>query len=176
MQNGGWVELFRLIPEKLHDNLIVMMADGSEVAVQDIIRLEPEYVVLRGRAGGTSDTGLAFFIPYERIVFVHLLRPLPEDVVYGLYGMTPPERKPVEKPAKAPQAGAEEGKAAEGVKPDEGEALAELPAPEEGAAPTGTINRKELLDRLRSRIKKTTRVGKPPTPGKAGGTPNGAAP
>lgn len=165
MQSGGWVELFRLIPEKLHDKLIVMMADGSEVAVQDIIRLEPEYVMLRGRAGGTSDTGLAFFLPYERIVFVHVVKPVPEDVVYGLYGMTPPERKPVEGPA-----------AAEGEKPDEGQALADLPAPEEGAAPTGTINRKELLDRLRDRIKKTTRAGKPPTPGKAGWTPNGAAP
>jgi hypothetical protein len=165
MQNGGWVELFRLVPEKLHDNLIVMMADGSEVAVQDIIRLEAEYVVLRGRVAGTSDTGLAFFLPYEGIVFVRLVRPVPEEVVYGLYGMTPPERKPVEKPAAA----------AGGGKPDGGEMPAELPDLEEGAASTGTINRKELLDRLRSRVKKTTRVGKPPTPEQAGGKPNGAA-
>jgi hypothetical protein len=164
MQNGGWVELFRLVPEKLHDNLIVMMADGSEVAVQDIIRLEPEYVVLRGRAAGTSDTGLAFFLPYEGIVFVRLVRPVPEEVVYGLYGMTPPERKPVEKPSAA----------AEGGKPDGGEMLAELPA-EEGAPATGTINRNELLDRLRSRVKKSTGAGKAAT-GKAGGKPNGAAP
>jgi hypothetical protein len=166
MQNGGWVELLRLVPEKLHDNLIVMMADGSEIAVQDIIRLEPEYVVLRGRAAGSSDTGLAFFIPYERIVFMRLLRPVAEDVVYGLYGMTPPERKPVEAPPAAP----EEAKA------DGGDGQAGLPASEEGGTPAGGINREELVDRLRSRIKKTTRVGKPPTPGKTGGTPNGAAP
>ena len=148
MQNGGWVELLRLLPEKQHPNLILMTADGSEVAVQNLIRLESEYVVLRGRVAGTSDTGLAFFIPYDRIVFARFQKPVAEEVVYGLYGMTPPEAKPAEAPA--PDAD-----------PAAGEAKQEKPSepgtPEEGATPAHGVNRKDLLDRLRSRVQQAGR-------------------
>ena len=139
MQSGGWVELLRLLPEKQHDNLILMTADGSEVAVQNLIRLESEYVVLRGRVAGTSDTGLAFFLPYDRIVFARFQKPVAEELVYGLYGMTPPEPKPAEVPPPEAEGAKEE-------KPPE------PPNPEAGATPAHGVNRKELLDRLRSRV------------------------
>ena len=145
MQNGGWADLLRLIPENLHDRLVLMTADGSEVAVQDFIRLEREYLVLRGRVAGTSDTGLAFFIPYDRIVFARFYKPVPEDVVYGLYGLTPPERKPVEGPQEAKE-----------EKPPE-------PAEAAPAAPAGNVNRKELLQLLRNRVHQTGSA-KPPPP------------
>jgi hypothetical protein len=150
MENGGWVDLLRLVPEKLHDKLLLMTADGSEVAVQNLIRLEPQYVVLRGRIAGTSDTGLAFFIPYDRIAFVRFLKPVPEAVIYGLYGVTPPEAPPVEATPK-PGTAAGEGQAGEGE------------APAAQATPAQGINRKELLERLRNRLKPPAR-GKPGPP------------
>jgi hypothetical protein len=132
MQSSGWVELLRLLPEKQHPNVILMMADGSEVAVQNLIHLDADYVVLRGRVAGTSDTGLAFFLPYDRIVFVRFQKPVPEEVVYGLYGLTPPEAKPAEAPKE--------------------EEPAEAPKPADLATPAHGVNRKDLLDRLRSRV------------------------
>jgi hypothetical protein len=142
MQSGGWVELLRLLPEKQHANLILMTADASEVAVQNLIRLEADYVVLRGRVAGTSDTGLIFFIPYDRIVFARFQKLVPEEMVYRLYGMTPPEAKPAEaKPECDPQAAE--------AKPDD-------PAKRAGGAPpTHEVNCKDLLDRLRSRVHHT---------------------
>jgi hypothetical protein len=158
MQNGGWVELLRLVPGALHDRLILVTADGSELAVQDVVRLEPEYAVLRGRLAGTSDTGLTFFLPYDRIVFARFVKPLPEEMVYGLYGMKPPERKAVEAAAETGADGAHDGEASESS------------AAGEGATPAGGINRKELLDRLRNRLQ---RPGKhrprPGFPGNGGG-------
>jgi hypothetical protein len=67
MQSSAWVELLRLVPEKQHQNLVVMTAIGNEIAIQDIVRLEAEYLVIRGRLGGTSELGRAFFAPYDRI-------------------------------------------------------------------------------------------------------------
>src|SRR5437764_5972293 len=84
MQSTNWIELLRLIPEKYHDNLIVMTVDCSEISVQDIVRMEPEYVVLRGRIAGTSDTGRAFFIPYDRMTYVRFYKLVPEEILYGL--------------------------------------------------------------------------------------------
>jgi hypothetical protein len=130
MQNGAWVEMLRLLPEAQHPNLLVMTADGSEVFVSDVVRMEPEYLVLRGRVAGTSDTGLAFFIPYDRIAFVRLQKSVPEELIYGLYGLKPPERKvEAEAPPEEPAEGTDQA----------------------AATPMDGVSRQELLERLRLR-------------------------
>jgi hypothetical protein len=160
MQSTAWLELFRLIPETDRDKLLLMTADGSEVFVSDIVRLEPEYVVIRGRVGGTSDTGIAFFIPYDRITFARFQKAVSEEKVYGLYGLKPPEV--VRKAAEAEKATAAEGADA---KPD-GEAAGSPPTP------SGGVDRTQLLERLRQRTQKVPhrrpRPGAPPGHGDNG--------
>jgi hypothetical protein len=146
VQNAAWLELLRLLPEAQHQNLLIMTADASEVFVSDIVRMEPEYLVLRGRVGGTSDTGLVFFVPYDRIAFVRLQKPVPEELVYGLYGMQPPERKAVEA-----DPGAEAGTA------DESDDQAA-----DRSTPARGVNRQELLERLR--LRQQHGPGSRPTP------------
>jgi hypothetical protein len=164
MQNGAWVELLRLVPENLHHNLLIVTADGSEVCVSNIVRMEPEYLLVRGRVGGTSDVGLAFFIPYDRIVFVRGQKPVPDEVLYGLYGLRPPEQQFIEEAALA-------------------ETVEDKPAGDEnsspcapGATPTHGVSRQELLERLRlrrqqgSRTRSTPHNGMPLPPGEPAAT------
>jgi len=156
MQSTGWIELFRLIPEKERDKLLIMTAEGSEVFVSDLIRLEPEYVVVRGRMGGTSDTGLAFFVPYDRIVYVRFQKAVAEATLYGLYGLAPPEVKRAEARQASDAAEEEAGKEA-------AEEAAEQPA--EGETPATGVKRQQLLERLRQRAGQG--AGKRGRPGEA---------
>jgi hypothetical protein len=130
-----------------------MTAEGSEVAVQDLIRLEPEYMVIHGRISGTTDIGLIFFIPYDRIIFVRFQKPVPDELVYGFYGLKPPEPKQVEV-VPAEEAQAEEAPPAA------------PPAEETRHTPAGGMSRQELLERIRLRRHKAAGSKRPPTDAK----------
>ena len=63
MQNAAWMDLWRKVPPDKHNLLMVMTAVGSEIAIQNVLRIEQDFVVIRGRLAGSSDTGRVFFIP-----------------------------------------------------------------------------------------------------------------
>jgi hypothetical protein len=151
MQSSAWVELLRQVPEKLHQNLLVMTAVGNEIAVQDIVRLEPEYVVIRGRLAGTSDLGRAFFVPFDRVIYIGFQKPVSQTELYGMYGAVPPDRKPELQPA-----GQDVPKDTEKETPGEG-----LAAAAAHATPAQGINRMELLQRIRARAQQPGGNGLP---------------
>jgi hypothetical protein len=152
MQNNAWVELLRQVPPKLHQNLLVMTAVGNEIAVQDIVRLEPEYLVIRGRLAGTSDLGRAFFIPFDRIIYIGFQKPVLPTELYGMYGAAPPEPRVESQPAAA-------------TAPTDAEQSDAPPAGGAGAAvhatPPQGINRTELLQRIKSRAQQAGVQGFP---------------
>jgi hypothetical protein len=88
MQNTAWVTLLRLVPPVLHNSLVIMTTIGQEFAVQNIFRLEEEYLVIRGRMAGTSDAGRAFMIPYNQINFVGFTKPMKEHDLTAVYNGT----------------------------------------------------------------------------------------
>jgi hypothetical protein len=145
MHSNAWVELLRQVPEKLHQNLLVMTAVGNEIAVQDIVQLGPEYVVIRGRLAGTSDLGRAFFVPFDRIIYIGFQKAVPPTELYGMYGAVPPAPKP------EPQPTAQDDEKGSGQEtPTQGPAGgATHPTPAQG------INRMELLQRIRARAQQT---------------------
>jgi hypothetical protein len=160
MQNTTWVEMLRLVPADLHDRLLIMTVEGSEIFVTDVVRMEPEYLAVRGRIGGTSDTGLAFFIPYDRIAYVRLQKAIPEELLYGLYGLKPPERK-----------------VTEAVEAEEDKQGADTPSGD-GATAVPGVSRQELLERLRQRRQHPARTRNAPRAGvphaeTPGGPPGG---
>src|SRR5262249_53533130 len=57
MQSRTWISLLNRIPQELQDFLVLVTSIGTEISIQSILRIEEEYIVLRGRLAGTTDTG-----------------------------------------------------------------------------------------------------------------------
>ena len=67
MQAEVWKAiLLRLPPERI-DNLMLMTAQGTEINAQTVLRMEEEYLVLRGRLAGSNDGDRVFIVPYEHL-------------------------------------------------------------------------------------------------------------
>lgn len=88
--NQAWIALFRRIPTDLHDTLALGMTTGAEIVVQRIVKLEPDFMIIRGRLAGTQDTGRVVMIPYSQLTFVAIQRDLKDADVESLFGKSAP--------------------------------------------------------------------------------------
>lgn len=86
MQAGLWITLFRRIPTTQHDNLVVVTSNGTEVMVQKIVRLEEDFVILRGRLSGSTDQGRVMMIPYEELNYLAFNKALLEKEILAIFG------------------------------------------------------------------------------------------
>jgi hypothetical protein len=84
MQN--WDALLRRIPPDQQNSLAMVTSIGIEINVQDILRIEADHVVIRGRQAGTIATGRVFFIPYPQISFLLFQKEMKEPQIRFLYG------------------------------------------------------------------------------------------
>jgi hypothetical protein len=82
------VELFKRIPEASHAQVNFVLRNGFTLSVDVVARFEPTYVAFRGREGGTTDEGRAFFVPYEEIAYVRLERVVRLGELKQMYGET----------------------------------------------------------------------------------------
>ena len=89
MQNRAWIKLLQRIPPDRHDGLVLMATTGVEISIQTILRQEEDYLVLRGRMAGTTDSGRVFFIPYDQITYLGIVRELKEAEVNAMLGGAP---------------------------------------------------------------------------------------
>jgi hypothetical protein len=85
MHNSAWIALLRLVPTKLHNNLMIVTRIGQEVAVQNIFRMESDFVVLRGRLSGSNDEGRVFMLPYDEMHLVGFQKPMKEHEVTAIF-------------------------------------------------------------------------------------------
>lgn len=85
MHNAAWVKLLRHIPEKEHSNLMLVTTGGTEIAIQCLLRLDPECMALRGRLAGSTDAGRVFFVPYSHIDYFGFQQPLKEVEFHELF-------------------------------------------------------------------------------------------
>jgi hypothetical protein len=74
MQNTEWIDMLRVIPEEVHNQIVLVLNNRSEVAVDTFFRFESNFLVLRGRVAGTTDEARAFFIPYDQMVYYRIER------------------------------------------------------------------------------------------------------
>src|SRR2546423_9917533 len=84
--NQAWITLFRRIPSDLHDALALGMATGAEIVVQKIVKLEPDFMMIRGRLAGTQDSGRVVFIPYPQLTYVAVQRALTDAESEAIFG------------------------------------------------------------------------------------------
>jgi hypothetical protein len=164
MQNSAWIVLLRRIPPDLHNTLAIVTTIGIEINIQTLVRIEDDHVVIRGRLAGTTDTGRAFFVPYDQINYLGIVKEMKEPQVRALYGEAPPAEEVEQKTdAVSTESAVAQPSATEAmpvpVPPPEPEATppAEPPKP----APQLKIPRKSgVLERLRARAQ----LGKSPAP------------
>ncbi len=136
MQNADWVTLFRQFPAELHSQLVVVLNNRMEVCIETIFRVEPMYLLVRGRMGGTTDGGMIYTVPYSQMSAVYLTRQILEEEVEKIFGASgkPLQRSAMDADRPAPLNNSQS-----------------TPIPAFGKAPEATaVARNNLLERLRA--------------------------
>ena len=146
-ENQAWITLFRRIPAELHDVLALGMTTGAEIVIQKIIKLEPDFMTIRGRLAGTQDTGRVIMVPYNKLTFVAVQRDLKDAEIESIFG----KAGPVADLAAAPKA---EPKP-EAAEPAEPATTKEAAAPVNGPKKPAPLSKSALLARLRDRLKES---------------------
>ncbi len=85
-----WKALLRRIPEQHIDNLMMMTAQGTEINVQTLLRMEEDFMVLRGRLAGSTDGGRIFILPYEHLDHMGFQKPLTEAQLEEVFNKPAP--------------------------------------------------------------------------------------
>jgi hypothetical protein len=70
MQSNAWGHLLRQIPAESYQSLSLVTTGGTEIALQGILRIEREFVAIRGRLAGSQHAGRLYFIPYTHIDYL----------------------------------------------------------------------------------------------------------
>jgi hypothetical protein len=145
MQSSAWKAIFNRIPREHHEIMMVVTSIGIEINVRNIQLLEPDYVIIRGRLGGTTDAGRLFFVPYDQINYVTFNKEIKEQQVAEMLGMeAPPEKGPIPE-------GENVQHATEATPEPEKETAPHAAAePAKPATPPGKM---ALLERIRARVR-----------------------
>ena len=85
MQDAAWVKLLRHIPTSEQSNLMLVTTSGTEIAIQALLRIDPECLALRGRLAGSTDAGRVFFVAYSQIAYFGFQQPLKEAEFHELF-------------------------------------------------------------------------------------------
>jgi hypothetical protein len=152
--NKAWIAMIRRIPGDMHDTLALGLRTGAEVVLQKLIKLEPDFMVIRGRVSGTSDPGRIILIPYGELSFVSSTRLLKDTQIEAIFG------KESSLPMAAsvlPSSAADEANATLDELPEVEESLTEDRSETANAPkkkPEG-VSKTVLLAKLRERMKET---------------------
>jgi hypothetical protein len=151
MQSDTWKTLLEKVPADYHHNLLVVTSVGLEVSVQTILRKEDEYLVVRGRLAGTTDTGRLFFIPYDQINLVCIQKPMRAAEVSAMFGEPVDTAEADTEETSLGEANATTAAEAEDV--EKTQPIAQPPVVEEPPKPATPprLSKSELLARIRSR-------------------------
>ena len=86
MRGKDWSYLLRKIPAEFHEEINIATITGVELVIKSIIRLDDDYLVIKGRPAGSNDSGLLLIVPFEQINFLSFRRPLSDEEVDFLFG------------------------------------------------------------------------------------------
>jgi hypothetical protein len=86
MTSDVWIDMLRLIPEAEHGKLVIVLRNGTELCVDTVIRYEEQFLVLRGRQGGTVEEARGFFVPYDQMLCLRLDRIVKVEEIQEFFG------------------------------------------------------------------------------------------
>jgi hypothetical protein len=126
------VEILGRIPELDHPKIQFVMQNGSMMSLDILVRMEPTYMVMRGREAGNQDEGRAFFVPYVDISFLKIERVMTLSEMDAMYSDLPNYGKRTTRDTR-------------------GETEIETPPPQPSAPlDPAAIAKQNLLDRIRA--------------------------
>src|SRR5687768_10997312 len=88
--NEAWISLIHRIPGNLHETVVLGMRTGIELVMQKLLRLEPDFILMRGRVSGTQDNARILMVPYCELSYVALTRALKDPEVEAIFGKSTP--------------------------------------------------------------------------------------
>jgi len=145
MRREDLVDMLKLIPDEMLPQVNLVLGNRFVLTVESVARLEPTYIVFRGREGGTSDDGRAFFVPYEEISYIRIEREVRMGEIKKMYGDTAYIDAHDRLAAEAEQV----------VEPNRPTPINTTPVPAPAQSPVvltdpGSIAKQNLLDRIRA--------------------------
>ena len=157
MRSSVWAALLRCIPPEQHNILMLVTTCGTEIALQNLLRIDEDFLAVRGRLAGSQDSGRLYFVPWDNIDYFGYNRMVNDEEfarVFGNLDLSPPAELPVASTTRRYGA-----PAAVPAKP-EPPARNDTPAPSRGALPIKST----VLERFRSRGPGPSLNGVPKTP------------
>jgi hypothetical protein len=70
---------------------VITLRNGGMITIDSLIRSEEEYMVIRGREGGSTDEARGFFVPYDDVCYLKLDRVIKGNEILRMYGENIPE-------------------------------------------------------------------------------------
>lgn len=150
MTNDEWMELFARFSGSAQSELVLVLQNGGEIAVDLFIRFEPNYFVARGRVSGTDNEGRAFFVPFRELSYLRIEKITKLSDIQVIYGE---EATMFEK--SLGEISAEEAAAMLTPPPPPGKPVSD---------PKRATRSEEVRDKLLERIR-STKTGRGPTSG-----------
>lgn len=97
MIDAVWLEMLRRFPPEMQSTITVVTITGTELVIQQIFKMERDFMVMRARTAGTGDLGRIIMIPYAQLDFMTLPGALSEAEVMKIFEEPMPEfeRAPV---------------------------------------------------------------------------------
>jgi hypothetical protein len=151
MQSSSWAALLQFIPPTEQDKLMLVTTSGIEIALQAILRVDPECLAIKGRLAGSTDSGRVFFIPYDRIDYFGYQQPVKESDFHELFSRF-----------SFPAEGCEQEQPSERAEPPE---QASVRSPASTLQRTPAPIKSAVLERFRSRLSAPSLPNRPPEEG-----------
>lgn len=91
MIDAVWRNVFERIPEDMRGSIAVVTLTGAELVIQQVYKLERDFMVVRARTAGTMDVGRIIVIAYGQIDYLGFNNKMGEEDVGRLFHDPMPE-------------------------------------------------------------------------------------
>lgn len=86
MRRDDLTDILDKIPPEDLTKVVFTLRGVAAITLDAVIRVEDDYLILRGREAGTNDEGRAFFVPFEDVLFLKIDRVVSVEEVKRMYG------------------------------------------------------------------------------------------
>jgi hypothetical protein len=89
MHAASWISILRSIPADHHPKLILVTANGTEINLQGVLRMEKDYLMIQGRLAASTESGRVFFLPFDQINYIGFREGMKEADITAIFGEAP---------------------------------------------------------------------------------------
>jgi hypothetical protein len=86
MSRDEWIELFKKIPDSMHDQVILTLSTGIDVYIQRFLQWGDHNLLIRGRLGGTDEGERIFLVPWQELRLLLFSRPIGDEILFSVFG------------------------------------------------------------------------------------------